>query len=69
MKDNITNTNEYRDFIAALTTRITGARISVARAINRGIIFLYWDIGKGIVDKQEKFKWGKIVWIRSGRLM
>lgn len=61
MEKNIINSHEYRQFIAALKDRVTAARISAARAVNRDIIFLYWDIGKGIIEKQEELKWGKAV--------
>ncbi|OGJ87938.1 MAG: hypothetical protein A2268_01820 [Candidatus Raymondbacteria bacterium RifOxyA12_full_50_37] len=61
MQKNIIDTQEYRQFIAALKDRVTASRISAAKAINRDIIFLYWDIGKGIVEKQEKLKWGNAV--------
>ena len=28
---------------------------------NRGMILLYWDIGRGIVEKQQKAGWGESV--------
>jgi predicted nuclease of restriction endonuclease-like (RecB) superfamily len=33
----------------------------VGRAANRDIILLYWDIGRGIVEKQEGLGWGNSV--------
>jgi hypothetical protein len=44
---------EYRRFIENLKTRVISARISAARAVNRDPILLYWDIGRGIVEKQQ----------------
>jgi len=44
-----------------LKTRIQSARISAARAVNRDLILLYWDIGRGIVARQEKLGWGQSV--------
>jgi len=41
--------------------RIQSARIAVARAANRELILLYWDLGRGIVEKQEEMGWGKSV--------
>ncbi len=58
MKDSIINTSEYQKFIADLKTRVLSARISAARAVNRDVILLYWDIGRGIVEKQSLHKWG-----------
>jgi predicted nuclease of restriction endonuclease-like (RecB) superfamily len=51
-------TPEYRKFIEDLKDRITAARISAARAVNRDLILLYWDIGRGIVEKQQTLGWG-----------
>jgi hypothetical protein len=38
---------------------ITSARLSAARAVNRDLIQLYWDIGRGIVEKQQILGWGE----------
>lgn len=54
-------TPEYRQFIEDLKTRVTAARISAARAVNRDLILLYWDIGRGIVDRQQTLGWGESV--------
>ena len=58
------------DYVAWLTevkSRIQSARISAARAVNRDLILLYWDIGRGIVEKQEQLGWGKSVVDRLSR--
>jgi len=52
---------EYRQFIEDLKTRVVSARISAARAANRDLILLYWDIGQGIVEKQLTLGWGDTV--------
>jgi predicted nuclease of restriction endonuclease-like (RecB) superfamily len=36
-------------------------RMSAARAINRELILLYWDIGQGILSRQRDFGWGEAV--------
>ena len=54
MKDSFVASPEYRQFIAELKARVLSARISVGRAANRDIILLYWDIGRGIMEKQER---------------
>ncbi|MCK9418193.1 MAG: PDDEXK nuclease domain-containing protein [Nitrospirae bacterium] len=51
-------TEEYRQFIADLKVRVAAARLSAARAVNRDLILLYWDIGRGIVEKQQTLGWG-----------
>lgn len=52
---------EYRRFIEDLKARVISARISAARAGNRDLILLYWDIGRGIVEKQQLLGWGEFV--------
>jgi len=52
---------DYRRFIEDLKTRVAGARISAARAVNRDVILLYWDIGRSIAEKQQVLGWGESV--------
>lgn len=52
---------EYRRFIEELKARVLSAHLSAARAINCDLILLYWDIGRGIVEKQETLGWGDAV--------
>jgi predicted nuclease of restriction endonuclease-like (RecB) superfamily len=52
---------EYRQFIEELKTRVVSTRISAARSVNRDLILLYWDIGRGIVEKQQVLGWGDAV--------
>ena len=52
---------EYRLFIEQLKARVVTARISATRAVNCDHILLYWDIGQGIVEKQQKLGWGESV--------
>jgi hypothetical protein len=52
---------DYATFLASLKERILQARTSAARAVNRDLILLYWDIGRGIVEKQRTAGWGEAV--------
>lgn len=52
---------EYRQFVEELKARVIAARISAARAVNRDLIALYWDIGRGIAQKQQLHGWGDSV--------
>ncbi len=52
---------DYPAFLAALKDRILHARTSAIRAVNRELILLYWDIGRGIVEKQRTAGWGDAV--------
>jgi predicted nuclease of restriction endonuclease-like (RecB) superfamily len=49
----------YKSFLRGIKSKILSAHISAARRINKGLIKLYWDIGKTIVDRQKKYGWGK----------
>ncbi|MFO7534758.1 MAG: hypothetical protein R6X19_03590 [Kiritimatiellia bacterium] len=42
---------DYPGFLAELKDRILQARTTAVRAVNRELILLYWDIGRGIVEK------------------
>ena len=53
--------SDYTSFIGGLKARVAAARLSAARAVNRELISLYWDIGKAIVNQQLKLGWGKSV--------
>jgi predicted nuclease of restriction endonuclease-like (RecB) superfamily len=52
---------DYPDFLAALKERILHARTAAARAVNRELALLYWDIGRAIVEKQQLLGWGESV--------
>jgi predicted nuclease of restriction endonuclease-like (RecB) superfamily len=57
MSNNINN-NEYIEFINDIKTTIVKANIKVVRTINSSLIELYYEIGKAIVKRQSKSKWG-----------
>ena len=52
---------DYLHFLKTIKARIQSARISAAHSVNRELISLYWEIGKGIVAKQKTLGWGKSV--------
>jgi len=51
----------YLDFLHDVKDRITAARLKAARSVNSELILLYWDIGRGIVEKQKEQGWGESV--------
>lgn len=51
----------YPEFFEDIKQRIQAARVSAARAINRELILLYWDIGEGILSRQRDLGWGEAV--------
>jgi len=52
---------DYPAFLAALKERILHARSTAARAVNRELALLYWDIGRAVVEKQQLLGWGESV--------
>jgi predicted nuclease of restriction endonuclease-like (RecB) superfamily len=48
----------YATFLADLKARVRSAQLRAAVSVNRELIILYWDIGKAIVERQKKHKWG-----------
>ena len=61
MKTKIPLSREYIEFVTELKSRIQSVRISAARAVSRDLILLYWDIGRGILERQAHLGWGKAV--------
>lgn len=52
---------DYAAFLADVKARITAARTGAARAVNRELVLLYWDLGRAIVEKQQALGWGDAV--------
>ena len=52
---------EYISFLNEIKSRIISARIKAVRSVNKELIKLYWDIGRSIIERQEKYKWGDAV--------
>jgi len=61
MKSSSPSDHDYQGFVVELKDRITAARTSAARAVNRDLVLLYWDIGRGIAEKQTRYGWGEAV--------
>ena len=48
----------YNHFLNDLKTRIRSARTRAALSVNRELILLYWQIGRDILERQEREGWG-----------
>lgn len=48
----------YDHFLHDLKTRIRTARTRAALAVNRELVLLYWQIGRDILERQEREGWG-----------
>lgn len=51
----------YSAFLTDVKSRIQTARLAAGRAVNRELVLLYWDIGRGILEKQSLQDWGESV--------
>ena len=54
----VIKTDDYREWLRDLKQKIQRSQIKAALSVNSQLILLYWDLGKQIVDIQEKRHWG-----------
>ena len=52
MKSALLPPTGYPEFLQDLKTRIRGAQVRAALAVNRELILLYWSIGRDILLRQ-----------------
>ncbi len=52
---------DYKAFFSAIKEKIYQAQYEAMKKVNQALINLYWEIGRSIVEKQQKHKWGKSV--------
>src|SRR5579863_7233451 len=50
--------DSYGQFLADLKGRIRAAQLRASMAVNRELVLLYWQIGRDILDRQERENWG-----------
>ena len=48
----------YADWLADLKTRIHNAQQRATLAVNRELVLLYWQIGRDILERQQREGWG-----------
>lgn len=48
----------YDHWLGELKVRISTAQQQAARAVNRGLVLLYWQIGQDILQRQAEQGWG-----------
>jgi predicted nuclease of restriction endonuclease-like (RecB) superfamily len=48
----------YRDWLAELKTQIRETRLRASLSVNAELIGLYWRIGRDILERQERHRWG-----------
>src|SRR5271157_2982689 len=50
--------DSYPQFLADLKSRIRAAQLRASVAVNRELVLLYWQIGRDILDRQQRESWG-----------
>ncbi|MEA2236710.1 MAG: hypothetical protein QOC81_1434 [Thermoanaerobaculia bacterium] len=50
--------NGYAETLSEIKRRIQQERLRVVLAANSAMVLLYWDIGRMILDRQEREGWG-----------
>ncbi len=50
--------DSYGRFLADLKGRIRAAQLRASLAVNRELVLLYWQMGREILDRQGREKWG-----------
>jgi len=51
--------SDYPALLAEVKARIQSAQYTALRAVNKELVGLYWDIGRLIVERQQREGWGK----------
>lgn len=57
----ISANKDYKAFLAEIKEKVYQSQYEAMKQVNKALIKLYWEIGKSIVEKQQKHKWGKSV--------
>ena len=60
-KNNKIIPKDYKSFLTQVKYRIRQSQLKALKSVNKELIILYWDLGKLIVERQEKYKWGDSV--------
>ena len=51
-------TLDYPLLLEALKARIRKAQLKAALAVNRELVLLYWEVGRSILESQQREGWG-----------
>ncbi len=54
----LANNEFYKQLFADVKQKIQHAQVKAVVAVNQELLLLYWEIGKLIVERQEKEGWG-----------
>jgi len=48
----------YAELLAELKERVRASQLRATLTVNRELVALYWDIGRSVVERQRRHKWG-----------
>jgi len=54
----LNRTEHYQSWLAGLKDRIRVSQLKAAVRVNTELMLVYWQLGKGIVEKQQEAGWG-----------
>lgn len=58
MANNLSISEDYRNFLQELKERILQAQVRAVVSVNRELVLLYWQIGQDILNRQQQQGWG-----------
>ena len=58
MNKNKIDHNEYYKLVEELKSKVRSSQLRAALSVNKEIIFLYFEIGKSLLIKQQEAQWG-----------
>ena len=58
MKSQLSNNQDYQNLLIQIKRRIQKAQLKAVVAVNKEMLILYWHIGRLILERQERQKWG-----------
>ncbi len=56
--DNILQSKTYKNLLADIKNKIHQSQVRAVVAVNQELLLLYWEVGKIIVERQQKEGWG-----------
>ncbi|HLZ88346.1 MAG TPA: DUF1016 N-terminal domain-containing protein [Puia sp.] len=52
---------DYKQLLTEIKEKVYETQYRAMKQVNKALITLYWEIGKGIAERQKRYKWGKSV--------
>lgn len=56
--DKISYSSDYKEWLIALKNKIRQVQLKAFAAVNRDLLWFYWELGADIVNKQKTSSWG-----------